>query len=240
MPIENLFFAKQDVQIDKGPLTRPAYLKKLSVRDGLSGIQESKQTAYCALSLTLTPDELKPILKERQTKLMNILKEAGLTAYDPGSAPLSPDSGLTIGPEEIYRVDKGKVVGARFFVSLDLLPSTGVGVEEETARTYNRIAVILHDKAIRTSRMQPNRIIHLQYDDLDLQRGQLIEVFRFLQRFEPGIGFENGVPVLLGFQRNHAVNLEKETYKTFPDLKYEYDGSKPIVKLKAVNPDVFV
>lgn len=239
MFVENIVYARQGVQIDKGPFSRPFYLKQLLARDGLAGIKEDQHAAYCALSLTSTPDELKPILKARQSVLMDILTESGLTAYDPGSAPFSPDQGLKFGPEEIYRVDKGKIVGARFFTSLDILPSTGVGVEEETARNYNRIAVVLHDKAIRTSRMQPNRVIHLQYDDLEAQGAQFVQVFQLLQSFEPGIGFDHGVPVLLGFQGKKVVNLEKLIYETFPDLKYTYDGGMSIVQLKVKNIQVF-
>ncbi len=239
MSVENLFYARQGLQINKGPLLRPLYLKQSLVRDGLAGIKEDIHSAYCALSLTSTPDELKPELKRRQSVLMDILSEAGLTAYDPGSAPFSPDAGLSVNPKEIYRIDKGKIVGARFFTSLDILPSTGVGVEEETARNYNRIAVVLHDKKIRTSRMQPNRVIHLQYDDLEAQGAQLVEVFRLLQTYEPGIGFDQGVPVLLGFQGKKVVNLEKLIYEIFPDLKYEYDGDMPIVELKVKNLQIF-
>jgi len=239
MSVENLLYIRQGLKIDKGPLLRPLYLKQSLARDGLTGIREDRYAAYCALSLTSTPDELKPILKQRQSILMDILSEAGLTVYDPGSAPFSPDAGLSVNPKEIYRIDKGKIVGARFFTSLDILPSTGVGVEEETARNYNRIAVVLHDKKIRTSRMQPNRVIHLQYDDLEAQGAQFLHVFQLLQTYEPGIGFDHGVPALLGFQGKKVVNLEKLIYETFPGLKYEYDGNMPIVELQSKNPQVF-
>lgn len=237
---ENLLYVKKGIQIDKGPHSRTVYLKDKLRSDGLAGIKENKYAVYCAVPLTSAPEELKPSIKKRQTTLLDILNEAALTTYDPSSAPYSPDLSLEIKPQEIYRVDKGKVVEARFFTLLDLLPSTGVGVEEETARDYNRIAVVLHDKAIRNSRMQPNRMIHLQYDNLEAQKEQLIEVFQFLQNFEPGMGFDNGVPVLLGFRGNKVVNLEKETYRIFPDLEYMYDGKKPIIRLTAENPEIFL
>lgn len=76
---ENWIYAKQGVQIDKGLLSRPFYLKQLLARDGLAGIKEDKHAAYCALPLTSTPEELKPELKRRQSILMNILSEAGLS-----------------------------------------------------------------------------------------------------------------------------------------------------------------
>lgn len=87
--------------------------------------------------------------------------------------------------------------------------------------------------------MQPNRVIHLQYDDLEAQCAQFVEVFRLLQAYEPGIGFDHGIPVLLGFHGQKVVNLEKLIYETFPELKYEYDGNMPIVELKTKNPKIF-
>lgn len=226
--------------IDKDPNSRELYLKELLKRDGLEGIEEDTHAAYCAISLTSTPEDLKPFLKKQQALLMNVLQKAGITAYDPGSAPFSPDAGLTIGPEEIYRYDKGRVVGARYFVTHDILPSTGVGVEEETARVYNRIAVILHHKKIRTSRMQPNRTIHLMYEDFEQQQEDFIEVFRYLQQYHPGIGFHHGTPVLLGFDKeNKAIDLEEATYNKFPHLKYVFDGTIANVKLTCANLELF-
>lgn len=240
MGVENFLYPRHGLQIHHGPLTRPFYLKDKLKGDGLANIKENKHAAYCAIPLTSAPDELKPFIKQRQEILLGILKDAGLETYDPSSAPLSPDIGLGIPPPIIYKTDKGKVVGARFFTLLDLLPSTGVGVEEEIADHYNRIAVVLHDKNIRTSRMQPDRSIHLQYDNLDEQRERLIELFRFLQAFEPGMGFDNGEPVLLGFQGRRVVNLEKEVYENFPELKYDYKKvkDKPAVQLISKNPEI--
>lgn len=238
MAFENLFYAKHGLQIDKGPLLRPFYLKRLLAQDGLAGIKENPLAAYCAVPLTSAPEVLKPYIAQRQATLLDILQEAGITGYDPNSADLSPDKSLDLKPKVIYRVDKGKVASARFFTLLDLLPSTGVGVEEEVANNYNRIAVILHDKNIRTSRMQTNRSIHLEYDNLEEQGGQLVEVFRFLQGFKPGMGFDNGEPVLLGFQGNRVVNLEKEICEAFPNLRYEYEGHIPAIKLLAADPKI--
>lgn len=230
----------RNIVVEIGPESRPAFLEDMQRLDGLTGLTENPNSAYCALSLTSTPDELKPIQKSRQELLRDILKDAGIESYDPGSSPFSPDMGLHIRPDEIYRVDKGRIVTSRFFATLDILPSTGVGVEIETARAYNRIAVVLHDRAIRTSRMQPNRIIHLQYFDLESQRDEISMVFKELKQFEPGMGLDNGVPALLGFRKKMVVNLEKFIYDAFPDLKYVFDGNAPIVSLKARNPGIFV
>ena len=226
------------IKIYKSPLSRPGYLKELLKREGLGGTIENIHAAYCALPLTQAPEELKPEIRKRQKILAGILSEAGINSYDPGSAPYSPDLGLTIKPDEIYRVDTGKLLGARFFTFLDFLPTTGGGMEEKTSLDCNRIAVVLHDKNILTSRMQPNRTIHLQYDNLEKQREDFIEVFKFLQYFKPGMGFDNGEPALLGFLGNKVYNLEKLIYQIFPDLKYEYDPKVPSIKLKAVNPEL--
>jgi len=239
MAVELPTHSQDFIKIDVDPSSRRRYIEDLLRRDGLTGISEDPRAAYCAISLTSTPDELKPILKERQFILTQILEEAGISAYDPSSAPFSPDRGLEIGPDEIYRVDKGKLVGARFFVTHDILPSTGVGVEIEAARMYNRISVVLHDAGIRTSRMQANRTIHLWYNGFAAQAEEFVRVFQFLQGFEPGIGFDNGVPVLLGFDtQGRTVNLEQAVYSRFPQLQYHYNGQIPIVQTRVINPQI--
>jgi len=235
---ENLLYSRHGLLIHTGPLSRPSYLRRSLEKDGLAGIKENKLAAYCAIPLTSAPEELQPFMSQRQATIIDILKEAGITGYDPKTAPFSPDRGLSIKPDEVSRFDTGRIAGARFFTLLDLLPSTGVGIEERVAYDYNRIAVILHDRNIRTTRMQTNRSIRLQYDNLEEQREQLVEVFRFLQTFEPGMGFDNGEPVLLGFQGRRVVNLEKEIYEAFPNLRYEYDEHVPAIKLLADNPKV--
>ena len=228
------------IVVDKNPTSRDFYLKELLHRDGLMDIEEIPNEAYCALSLTSTPDDLKPAIRQRQNRIKAILAAAGIEGYDPGSAPTSPDLELQTGPDVIYRIDKSRIARARFFVANDVLPSTGVGVEIEAARTYNRMAVVLHDTQIRTSRMQPNRIIHLGYSDLEEQEEDLIKVFRLLQQFQPGMGLQDGVPVLLGFREgSKPMNLEKLVYSTFPHLKYEYEGTVPLAKLAVTNPGVF-
>lgn len=63
----------------------------------------------------------------------DVIAVSGITAYDPGSAPYSPDTNLTSQPNEVYVVDSGKIAGARFFVGHNILPSTGQGIEAEKA-----------------------------------------------------------------------------------------------------------
>jgi hypothetical protein len=207
---------------------------------GLSSIQESPTSAYCPISLTSTPDALKPITARRQETLLKALRESGITAYDPNSAPFSPDRDLTTAPDFVYRTDVGKIAGSRFFIGHDLLPSTGFGVEEQVAHTLNRVAIILHDAHIRTSRMQPSRAIHLQYENFEQQVEEFVRVFEFLKSFEPGAGFDNGVPALLGFDsQSKAINLEAAVYSRSPNLRYCFNGETPIVKFIPVNAEIF-
>ncbi len=230
------------IKVTMNPEQRRAYLDTLLANDGLSHIEEDPMAAYCPISLTQTPDELKPHLLARQALLMEkVLAAAGITAYDPASAPFSPDVNLTAQPDEVYRVDSSKIVRARFFVGHNVLPSTGFGIEAEKAKTFNRIAVILLDANIRISRMQPHRAIYLQYHDFSAEYEQFIPVFQMLTEYEPGMGFNDGRPVLLGFKRdtNEAVDLEQEVYTRFPHLRYAYDGTIPIARLTADNPEIF-
>lgn len=224
------------------PEQRQKYLDMLLELDGLSHIKEDPQAAYCLISLTSTPDQLKEIIKRRQKILMEeVLRVAGITAYDPGSAPYSPDTNLTAQPNEVYVVDSGKIIGARFFVGHNILPSTGQGIEAEKAKIYNRMAVMLMDKNIRVSRMQPHRAIYLQYSHFQTEADRFIPVFEMLQLYEPGMGFNDQLPVLLGFEKKGRgiVDLEEKIYREFPHLQYKYDGHTPILKIRSENPELF-
>jgi len=218
---------------------RKKYIDNLLHIDHLSHIVEDSRAAYCPISLTQTPEEIKPFVKERQNILLTVLKKAGLTGYDPYTAPYSPDTNLTSLPNEVYQVDSAKIVGARYFVGHNLTASTGFGVELEKATKFNRLAVILYDKKIRISRMQPHRIIYLEYESFEKQQSDFISVFQLLQEYEPGIGFHNTMPVLLGFKGKEIVDLEELMYKTFPHLAYRYNGAMPTLTLKAENPELF-
>lgn len=230
------------IKVVMDPEQRQKYIDTLLELDGLSHIREDPSAAYCPISLTSTPDELKDAIKSRQKILMDdVLGVSGITAYDPGSAPYSPDTNLTSQPNEVYVVDSGKIVGARFFVGHNILPSTGQGIEAEKAKVYNRMAVMLMDKNMRVSRMQPHRTIYLEYDNFQEEAEEFIPVFEMLQSYEPGMGFNGQVPVLLGFEKkgNGIVDLEKAIYKEFPQLQYKYDGHTPILKLRSENPQLF-
>ncbi len=222
------------------PQQRQEYINHLLELDGFPQIDEDENGVFCGTSLTQIPDELKDLLKQRQKELIKVLNKAGLTAYDPQTAPYSPDVNLTSTPREVYRVDSQGIVSRRFFVAHDIIPSTGLGVEIEKAYIYNRICVILRQKNIRVSRMQPHRIIYLQYENFSLQADEFVEVFRFLNNFHPAVGLDNGDPVLLGFPKygGDCLNLEKAVYEKFPELKYTYDGQVATIKLKAENVDL--
>lgn len=227
-----------NIEILIGPENRVDYLNGVLKMDGLLGLPEDPKATYCGLSLTNTPATAKPFVAQRQFILRKILSAAGLTSYDPGTAPGSPDLGLTIGPDEIYKTDIARVAGARFFTAFDTFPSTGIGVEIEAARRYNRIAVILHDNPIRTSRMQPDCAIHVNITLLEDQKDSLKKMFELLQQYEPGRGLKEGKPVLLGFKDDRPHDLAEVVREQFPELTYTYDGEKPPLTFALENPQV--
>lgn len=172
---------------------------------------------------------------------MKVLGKAGITAYDPGSSPTSPDLSLTTTPQEIYRHDIQKIAGARYFVGHHVIASTGQGIEMEKAQMYVKVSVILMDANIRITRMQPHRTIYLQYTDFEKDEERFVSVFRLLQQYDPGMGFSGDRPVLLGFEKKSGriVDLEQEVYMAFPDLKYTFDQNISIAKTKLHNPTIF-
>ena len=231
-----------NIRVLMDPEQRQKFLDKLLEIDGLGRVEENPDAAYCFISLTQTPDELKSILRARQKTLIdNVLFRSGITGYDPEKAPFSPDRDLTTLPGFVYSIDSGKIAGARYFVGHNLLPSTGQGIEMEKAKTLMRVPVVLTDRTIRISRMQPHRTIYLQYQKFDQQAAEFVSVFKFLSQYNPGIGFNGNTPALLGFEKNSGkvVDLEEEVYRIFPNLQYHYDGRVPIIRLRAENPELF-
>jgi len=231
-----------DIRVVMDPEQRQKYIDMLLGLDGMSHIKEDENAAYCTVSLTSTPDDLKPHIQRRQSILMDdVLARVGIKAYDPGSAPFSPDKDLKTQPNTIYTIDSGKLLGARYFTGHNILPSDGKSIEAEKAKVFNRMSVILMDKSIRVSRMQPHRTIYLQYTDFEGQADDIRDVFKMLMDYNPGMGFNGNLPVLLGFEKagTKIVDLEEEVYKEFPHLQYRFDGNVPILKLRAENPELF-
>ncbi|MFH1770297.1 MAG: hypothetical protein ABH828_01950 [archaeon] len=233
---------KDNIVVLMDPTQREEELKIKLERKKLSHIKEDPNSAYCPISLTATPEEIKGIVSGRQNLLMNIvLGGAEITGYDPNSAPFSPDKDLTTGPDKVYNVDLGKIVGSRFFVGHDFLPSRGFGTESEIATEYIRLPVVLMDKNIRVSRMQPDNTIYLQYGNFNDEALHFIPVFSMLKNYDLGMGFSNSIPALLGFEKdsNKIVDLRQEVYRAFPNLEYKFDGKKSIVEMQVKNPEIF-
>jgi len=223
------------------PEQRERHIDQLLALDGLSHIKEDPNAAYCPLSLTATPELLRSAIRSRQNTLKTLLESVHITPYDPETAPLSPTMNPATPPKEVYVADSAKIVGARYFVGHLLLPSTGQGIKAEKAKVYNRISVLLMDKGIRVSRLQPLRSIYLEYSNFEQQQSQFPPVFELLKEYDPGMGFNDTLPVLVGFHRQtgHVVDLEEKVYKEFPNLQYHYNGKVPIAKLRSDNPEVF-
>lgn len=224
------------------PEQRAHYLEQLLRLDGLGHIKEDPKAAYCPISLTQTPDILRPFLQKRQDQLKDILQSSGITPFDPATSPHNPHSGTRLtSPQVVYNHDTAKILGARFFSGHNLLPSTGAGNEYEKARIYNRIAVIFLDKHFAVSRMQPFRTIYLEYHRFEDHQEDVKKIFQILQEFEPGMGFSGETPVLLGFHKHsgEVVDLENLIYTRFPAMQYKYNGEVPILKLRAENPELF-
>ncbi|MFW5746815.1 MAG: hypothetical protein ACOCWQ_04690 [Nanoarchaeota archaeon] len=231
-----------NISVALDPEKRSAWHAQLLEMDGLKGIYEDPEAAYCPISLTSTPPALRPHIQGRQEALKShVLAPAGITGYDPAQAPFSPDRDLTTGTRRVYTVDSGKIAGARFFVGHNILPSTGFGVELEKAARYNKMGVILMDRGIRVSRMQPHRMIYLQYNFFAEECERFGPVMELLQDYDPGMGFNGDIPCLLGFPKSGGppIDLEEMVYDQFPELQYQFDGKVPILELRAENPGLF-
>lgn len=228
------------IRVAFSPEKREEYVRTLGRIDGFGYVQEDPDAAYCPISMNSVPPELQGYLASRQKKLREILASVKIRAHDPSSTPGSPDLDPSINHRSMYPGDVEKLLGARFFVGHNILPSDGKGVEVEKARTFNRIAVMLMDGGIRVSRMLPSRVIYLQYENFEKQAGTFREVFRILKQYQPTIGFNGEKPALIGIRgEEEPVDLEELVYALFPQVGYVYDGGVPILELKAKNPELF-
>lgn len=206
-------------------------------------VREFEDAAYCPISLTNTPAQLKPLIRERQRVLMeDVLRLACIEAYDPGSARFSPDTNLSDDHTRVYGVDFAKVAGAKFLVGHNLLPSTGVGIELQIAQQLMKVPVVFHDAGIRTSRMLPPRTIYLQYNDFAQEAGSFVKLFEELKNYDVGVGFNGSKPALLGFPRDSSkiVDLEELAAEILPNNQWVFDGKKPIPEFHVANPEIFV
>ncbi len=225
------------------PEQRQLYLQELLRLDGLSHIKEDPKAVYCPISLTSVANEVQPFLRKRQEQLMDYIEQSGLHPYNPGdkAAKYNPDSTLHALPQEVYNFDTEKILSARFFSGHIIYPSTGFGNENEKARIFNRVAVMFLDNKIRVSRMRPHRTLYLGYENFHDHKEDITKIFTLLQDYNPGMGFNNNIPVLLGFDKKtgDVVDLEELVYTKFPHLQYKYNGEVPILKLRAENPELF-
>lgn len=205
---------------------------------GIEPIKEQENYAYCPLPLTGAPQELKPELTRRQEILKEILQEAGIESYDPNTAPLSPEKNLTGTPEEVYNTDAKKVALGRMLVGNLMIPSTGTGVEWELASEMGKLPIMLVDRKVRISRMQGPRTITLAYDDLEEQKEEFIEVFKLIRQCPHRIGLDGNKPCFFyEDEKGNYLRLDYLIFSRFPHLKYQFDGTVPIIKTMVLDPE---
>jgi hypothetical protein len=240
--------SQENLEILYSPEQRVTFFAQMLEKDGLRGTEEDPFTGYGILPLTglgtnisQTNEQVKSYIQERQRILQEAMNRAGIALYDPASAPYSPDAGLSAGPEKVYQTDSLRVAMAKHVTFLDLLPTTGGGIELDKANVMGKFTYIFHDPRIRTSRMQPHRALHLAAEHMAAMRDELAELFAFVQQFEPCIGLQDGAPAMIGrhSETGEYANLEREVARLWPHLLFSYDGQAPIVQMDVINPGIF-
>jgi hypothetical protein len=227
-----------DISISVSPYQRDNYLKQILEQDGLYGVKEDPRAAYLPISLTAVPQEMIPELRLRQRFISEVLEEAGISSYDPATAPFSPDIISDYLPSDIYSEDTLRIAMARYMVGWNITPSTGKGEEIAIGQHLNRIGVEIMDPRVKVSRMQPPRFIYLAVSNLEEARGSLVRVFKRLNEFTPAVGKVDNEPALIGCSNEggEVVALDKLIYGEFPELRYSYDGTVPALELHTAHP----
>ena len=237
------------IQIILDPEGRERHIANMLALDGLGDVREDREIGYGAIALTglgsgvsSANEQIKTYLGRRQSILAAAMKSAGVTLYDPASAPYSPDKNLESQPNEIFMVDSARVAIARHVTFVDVLASTGAGIELEKARRLGKFVYVFHDPHIRTSRMQPDRAFHLCVGNFSNSQRDFASLFSYVNEFDPAIGFDDGVPCMIGVHRitGLIVNLEKAVRENWPDLAYYYDGNVQILIMACQTPNLFM
>lgn len=207
------------------PITPREVLELLNRIETLERLDDLESEGYCYASLPLTGNDNKrfmekgsdldkryqQMLKIRREELLKdheaikeCIRNAGLRIYDPAEAPFNPNLGLTGKPTDVYRVDQLMVTAALFFSMTNLLASTGAGMEEKTAIDLAKMPVIITKKGVYVSRMSTGaeRIILVEYGDIEREAPDITTVFNELQKYNPGAGVcERHGNALLGFKK---------------------------------------
>ena len=243
--LANLFIMPNEVGVSEikvlqSPQDRIRLQIYKSTEQGLSTGKEMANAAYCPISLTQTPENLRELVASQQKTLLKILESAGIQAYDPLTAPFSPDQNIDYSPEEIYKQDLTRIHMARFLVGIHSNASTGFGVEWQAAVDLYKVPIILVPQGLRISRMQPQPSIILTFSNLETQADTFKDIFEICQTFQIGKGLQNNKPIILGIQGRNHYNLAEVIYTAYPELKYEHDPQKPTLITQALNPDILL
>lgn len=208
--------------------------------DGITDVTEDPNMGYGAIAITALRegisaknDEVRAHLRFRQSCLIDAACAAGITLYDPDRASSSLDPNYTVNPTEIFAANTRNVARARHVTFIDVVGSTGCGIELEKARRLGKFVYVFHDPNIRTGRMHPDRSFHLSLNDFAGNKNQLTALFAFVNEHDPCLGFDGRVPVALGVHRETGmlVNLEQAVQERWPELMYRYDPATRILPM---------
>lgn len=190
---------------------------------------EDESSCYCGLPLTKVPKENRERLIRDHLKIKGYIEKAGILTYDPAEAPFNPQQGLVDDPRSIFDIDNLMVISSRLFEFTNIDASTGAGIEEKTAITYNKMPLVLVKKGIFSSRMSTGarRIILLEYDDIDSVGYEFTNFVETLKTFNPGVGTcRTHGNTLIGFEdgTKSPVCLEGLAEEILPGMKYDFDA----------------
>ena len=129
-----------EIKVHMDPEQRARDIAAYCERNGLGDVKEEPSTAYCSISLTNTPEQIKPFVRERQAQLMDLLGSVGIHAYDPGSSlKYSPDLNLDATPGEVYSFDVRRVISGEYFSGHKIFLSEGLSIENEIAKHLGKL-----------------------------------------------------------------------------------------------------
>jgi len=236
------------------PEERPLYIRQLLDFDGMSGVEEIPDLAYCAqplTDLTILENQFSAYnfqgaqayvkvnieeIKSWHNSLKDYMKKSGMQVYDPGEVThpkifiSQPQITPTQGPRTVFDIDVTKVLQGRVFEYTNLWGSTGAGIEESWAVRYNKIPFVVVKKDKYASRMGTGhrRTIVVAVDNVQNRERDLVSLFKKTSSLDSGIGTcENHGNTLLLFEDGKPLCGDAYIHEMYPQLEFEFEKTIP-------------
>lgn len=199
-----------------------------------TGKIERDDFCYGSRPLTGLTAEQQTIISEDHPVIIDAIRKAGKNVYNSQESVFNPKSGLVGEPDLVSAVNTILEISGTFVELTCLTRAGGIGFEERTAIDYLKLPLFFVKKTgIPNGRGRElpsrqltgaQRIIVLEYADVNAQKGQITDVVKMLSGYkELGVGECNvHGNVMIGYEDGRKVCLKGLVESAFPHFRYDF------------------